>query len=172
MRNEPQHIVVMGASGSGKTTIAGRLAAHLGFAFADADAFHAATSVAKMKRGEALTEADREPWLQSLVAWTKAHDEARRSTVLACSALKRRYRDKLRTASARTFFIHLSAPRPVLLERLKRRKGHFMPAELLDSQLADLEPLAADEPGITLDATATPAVIVERAIEGVTRAAP
>jgi gluconokinase len=161
----------MGVSGSGKTTIAGRLAAHLGFAFADADAFHAATSVAKMARGEPLSDADREPWLQSLVAWTEAHDGARRSTVLACSALKRRYRDTLSAASARTFFIHLSAPRAVLLERMKHRQGHFMPAQLLDSQLADLEPLAADEPGITLDATATPAAIVEHAIEAITRAA-
>jgi gluconokinase len=171
VKNEPQHVVVMGVSGSGKTTIAGRLAAQLGFAFADADAFHAATSVAKMARGESLTDADREPWLQSLVAWTEGQHAAGRSTVLACSSLKRRYRDMLSAASARTFFVHLTAPRAVLLERMKHRQGHFMPAELLDSQLADLEPLTGDEPGITVDATATPAAIVAQTAEGVRRSA-
>jgi gluconokinase len=170
--NEPRQVVVMGVSGSGKTTIARQLAEELGFAFADADAFHAAASVAKMARGAPLTDVDREPWLRSLVAWTEAQHGRGRSTVLACSALKRRYRDVLRTASARTLFIHLSAPRAVLLERMKHREGHFMPAQLLDSQLADLEPLAADESGITVDATKTPAEIVEQAIERVARSAP
>ena len=169
MKNEPQHLVVMGVSGSGKTTIAAGLAAQLGFAFADGDDFHAATSVAKMARGEPLTDADREPWLRSLAAWIEAHHEAGRSTVLACSALKRRYRATLRAAAPRMFFIHLTASRTVLLERMKHRKGHFMPAQLLDSQLADLEPLAADEPGATLDSAATPDAIVEQAIERATR---
>jgi gluconokinase len=167
--NEPQHIVVMGVSGSGKTTIAGRLAAQLGFAFADADAFHAATSVAKMARGEPLTDADREPWLQALAAWIEAEHEAGCSTVLACSALKRRYRDTLTAAAPNVFFIHLVASRAALFERLKHRKDHFMPALLLDSQLADLEPLATDEAGITVDASATPDAIVEQALEGVPR---
>jgi gluconokinase len=169
--DEPQQIVVMGVSGSGKTTIAGRLAAELGFAFADADAFHAAASVAKMARGEPLTDVDREPWLRSLVAWTEAQHEAGRSTVLACSSLKRRYRDVLSAASPRSLFIHLTAPRAVLLERMKHRQGHFMPAQLLDSQLAELEPLAPDEAGLTVDATAAPAAIVEQTIEVVTRSA-
>jgi gluconokinase len=168
--NEPQHLVVMGVSGSGKTTIAGRLAARLGFTFADGDDFHPAANVAKMARGEPLTDADREPWLRSLAAWTKTHHQAGRSTVLACSALKRRYRDTLRTASPRMLFIHLAAPRSALLERMNHRQGHFMPAFLLDSQLAALEPLAIDEHGITVDATQLPDAIVEQAIEHVTSA--
>ena len=91
-----QHVVVMGASGSGKTTIATRLAAHLESAFADADDFHPRANVEKMARGEPLTDADREPWLRSLAAWIAKQHEAGRSTVLACSALKRRYREMLR----------------------------------------------------------------------------
>ncbi len=153
----------MGVSGSGKTTIASRLAARLGFTFADGDDFHSATNVAKMARGEPLTDTDREPWLRSLAAWIKAQHDAGRSTVLACSALKRRYRDTLRTASPRMSFIHLTAPRAALLERMNHREGHFMPAFMLDSQLATLEPLAADEAGLTIDATATPDAIVEQA---------
>lgn len=170
MTNEPQHLVVMGVSGSGKTTIAGRLAAQLGFVFADGDDFHSAASVAKMARGEPLTDADREPWLRSLAAWTLTQHDAGRSTVLACSALKQRYRDTLRAASPRVLFIHLTAPRGALLKRMKHRQGHFMPALLLDSQLASLEPLAADEPGITVDATATPDAIVKQAIERIRKA--
>jgi gluconokinase len=162
--SDPQHLVVMGVSGSGKTTIASRLAARLQFMFADGDDFHPATNVAKMARGEPLTDADREPWLRSLAEWTLGQRRAGRSTVLACSALKRRYRDTLRTASPHTFFIHLAAPSAALIERMNHRQGHFMPAFLLDSQLAALEPLATDEPGITLDATETPDAIVEQAI--------
>jgi carbohydrate kinase (thermoresistant glucokinase family) len=166
--NEPQHLVVMGVSGSGKTTIAGRLAARLQFTFADGDDFHPAANVEKMARGEPLTDADREPWLSSLAAWTLAQHQAGRSTVLACSALKRRYRDTLRSASPHTFFVHLAAPRAALLERMNHRQGHFMPAFLLDSQLAALEPLASDESGATLDATGPPDTIVEQAIRRVT----
>lgn len=169
MTDEPRHLVVMGVSGSGKTTIAARLAAQLEFVFADGDDFHSATSVAKMARGEPLTDADREPWLQSLAAWIETQHEAGHSTVLACSALKQRYRDTLRAAAPRVLFVHLTAPREALLERMKHRHGHFMPTLLLDSQLATLEPLATDEPGITVDATATPDAVVARAIERIRR---
>jgi gluconokinase len=155
----------MGVAASGKTTIAARLAAHLGYAFADADDFHPAANVAKMARGEALTDADREPWLRTLAAWIATQHEARHSTVLACSALRRRYRDTLRTGAPHVFFIHLTIPRETLRERIKSRVGHFVPPELLDSQLATLEPLQADEPGITLDATAPPDSLVEQALE-------
>lgn len=156
----------MGVAASGKTTIATRLAAHLEYAFADADDFHPAANVAKMARGEALSDADREPWLRTLAAWIAAQHEAGRPAVLACSALKRRYRDMLRTpAPQQVVFVHLTAPRAALLSRLRHRKGHFMPAELLDSQLALLEPLQVDEPGITLDATALPDAIIARVLD-------
>ena len=161
----PQHCVVMGVAASGKTTIATRLAEHLEYAFADADDFHPAANVAKMARGEALTDADRAPWLRTLAAWIATQHEARRSTVLACSALKRLYRDTLRTGAPLVCFIHLTAPREALRERIKGRIGHFVPPELLDSQLATLEPLQSDEPGITLDATALPDAIIARVLD-------
>ena len=165
MGSEPQHLVVMGVSGSGKTTLAGRLAAHLQYAFADADDFHPPPNVAKMARGEPLTDADRAPWLQTLADWIAKHHAAGRSTVLACSALKRRYRDTLRAAAPlHVLFIHLDTPREALRQRMRHRTGHYMPPELLDSQLATLEPLAPDERGIVLDATATPDALVERAL--------
>jgi gluconokinase len=164
--SEPQHLVVMGVSGSGKTTIGRRLAAHLGYAFADADDFHPETNVAKMARGEPLTDADREPWLRTLADWIGMHRTAGRSTVLACSALRRRYRDVLRRAAPRhVAFLHLDAPRDVLLERMRHREGHYMPPELLDSQLATLEQLAADEPGTLLDATQPREAILDKMLE-------
>ena len=159
--SKPRHLVVMGVSGSGKTTIAHRLAAELGHEFADADDFHPEANIAKMARGQALTDADREPWLGALAAWIAQRRSLGLSTVLACSALKRRYRDTLRSAAPHIVFIHLDAPRETLLRRLQHREGHYMPAELLDSQLATLEPLAADEAGVTLDAMAAPAAIID-----------
>jgi gluconokinase len=156
----------MGVSGSGKTTIAGPLAARLDYAFADADDFHPSANVAKMQRGEPLAEGDREPWLASLAAWIAAQDRAGRSTVLACSALRRRHRDTLRGgAPGRVRFVHLTASEAALRERLQRRQGHYMPPELLDSQLATLEPLEPDEHGVQLDATAAPATVVENVLK-------
>ncbi len=160
--SEPRHLVVMGASGSGKTTVAHRLAAELGREFADADDFHPKTNVAKMARGEPLTDADREPWLRALAAWIARHHELGRSTVLACSALQRRYRDTLRSAAPHVVFVHLDAPRATLLRRMQHREGHYMPAALLDSQLATLEPLAPGEAGLTLDAVAPLKALVDK----------
>jgi gluconokinase len=125
----------MGVSGCGKTTIAGGLAARLGYAFAEGDDFHPDANVAKMARGEPLTDADRAPWLESLAAWISAQDASGRSTVLACSALKRRYRDTLRSGAPDLHLVHLSGARELLANRLAERRGHYMPASLLDSQL-------------------------------------
>jgi gluconokinase len=156
----------MGVSGSGKTTIARELAARLGRPFADADDFHPETNVAKMARGEPLTDADREPWLRTLAQWIAEHHGTGRSTVLACSALKRRYRDVLRGGAPRhVAFLHLDAPRAVLLERMQHREGHYMPLELLDSQLATLERLELDEPGTTIDGAQPPATVVAKALQ-------
>lgn len=156
----------MGVSGSGKTTIASRLAARRGYAFAEGDDFHPAANVAKMARGEPLTDADRAPWLEELAEWIAAQHAAGRSTVLACSALKRSYRDTLRGgAPGHVLFLYLAVRRDALVERMKRREGHYMPLELLDSQLATLEPLAPDEPGFTLDAAPAPEAIVDAALE-------
>ncbi|GIG66023.1 gluconokinase [Phytomonospora endophytica] len=146
-----EHLVVMGVSGSGKTTVGRLLAGHLDRVFADADDFHTATNVAKMHAGQALTDADRSPWLQAVAAWIGEYDAEGTPTVVACSALKRSYRDVLRTAPGRIRFVHL-APSPAdIAARMRARTGHFMPPELLASQLADLQPLTADEDGVTVE---------------------
>ena len=137
--------VVMGVAGAGKTLIGSRLARALGSAFVEGDEYHPVANVAKMAAGIPLTDADREGWLAALAARI---GEARRSgdgLVVAASVLKRCYRDVLRAADPDVRFILLVAPRPVIADRLEHRTGHYMPPSLLDSQLAILEPPAADE---------------------------
>ena len=154
-------IVVMGVSGSGKTTIGTELAHALGAEYAEADTFHPQANIDKMTAGIALTDADRAPWLEAIAGWIRAHQES--GGVVTSSALKRRYRDILRTGG-NVWFAHLHGDREVLAERMKTRKGHFMPVSLLDSQLADLEPLEPDEPGAIFDIRETPDAITEAAL--------
>jgi gluconokinase len=151
-RSGPLHVVVMGVSGCGKTTVAERLAHRLGLRFAEGDAYHPKANVDKMAAGQPLTDEDRRPWLEALVAWTREWDAEGASTVLSCSALRRSYRDILREADPDTFFVHLYAAFEVLAERMRRR-AHFMPVSLLESQFATLEPLADDELGLQVDVT-------------------
>ncbi|MEV0646771.1 gluconokinase [Phytomonospora sp. NPDC050363] len=146
-----EHLVVMGVSGSGKTTVGRLLAARLDVAFADADDFHPARNVAKMRAGHPLTDADREPWLHAVAAWTAEYDHEGRPTVVACSALKYAYREVLRTAPGRVRFVHLAPAPAEIAVRVRERTGHFMPPELLASQLADLQPLRPDEDGVTVE---------------------
>ncbi|MFL6710022.1 MAG: gluconokinase [Massilia sp.] len=148
--------VVMGVSGSGKSAVGARLAAALDAPFVEGDAFHPAQNVARMAAGISLTDADRAPWLAELAGRIKAAAEAGTPMVLACSALKRRYRDLLRSGDAGLRFIHLTGDPAVLATRMGQRPGHFMPVSLLESQLRDLEPLGPDEHGIVLDIAATP----------------
>lgn len=156
-----EHLVVMGVSGSGKTTVGRLLAERLGRVFADADDFHTPVNVAKMHGGHALTDGDRAPWLLALAAWIAEYDAEGTPTVLACSALKRAYRDALRKAPGRVRFVHL-APSPAdIAARMRARTGHFMPPELLASQLADLEPLGADEDGVTVEPAEGPEATVD-----------
>lgn len=145
----------MGVSGSGKTTVAQLLALRLGWTFADADAFHPPSNVAKMSAGQPLDDADRAPWLDALVSWL----EARREThvVLALSALKRDYRARFPGAQ----WVYLRVPPEVVAARLADRAGHFFPSGLLDSQLAILEEPTRDERVLTLDATLPPEALVE-----------
>lgn len=145
------HVVVMGVSGSGKSTIAAELAGRLNYRFADADDFHPESNVQKMAAGTPLTDEDRWPWLRSLAEWMADAASRGESTVLACSALKRAYRDTLRECSYELSFLHLHGPAEVIQRRMRARQDHFMPARLLDTQLATLEPLAADERGTELD---------------------
>jgi gluconokinase len=127
-------VVVMGVSGAGKTTIGQALAAALGWPFVEADELHPPANVAKMARGEPLDDADRAPWLEAVAARMRALDDG----VVACSALRERYRDVLRVRPD-VRFILLDVPRALLEQRLAARRGHFMPPSLLPSQLATLE---------------------------------
>jgi gluconokinase len=154
-------IVVMGVSGSGKTTIGTALANALDVEYAEADTFHPKANIDKMTAGTPLTDADRAPWLEAIAGWIREHEAT--GGVVTSSALKRRYRDVLRTGGA-VWFAHLDGPRALLAERMQTRSGHFMPVSLLDSQLATLEPLQPDEPGAIFDITGTPEAITEAAL--------
>ena len=156
----PLHLVVMGVSGSGKTTVARALAAELGLTFAEADDFHPPANVAKMTAGIPLTDEDRWPWLRALRGWMADRDARGESTVVTCSALKRSYRDLLRGAGARVQFIDLEGRPELLAARMAGRSGHFMPAALLDSQLDALEPPTPDEQAWTYDVARPPTEIV------------
>ena len=132
-------IVMMGVAGSGKTTVATALAEALQWPLYDADDYHAPANIAKMTRGEPLTDDDRESWLAALAALLRAHALERESAILACSALKQRYRDTLQV-DASVHFVYLHGDYDLLLARLAQRTDHFMRPEMLASQLADLEP--------------------------------
>ncbi len=159
-----QQVVVMGVAGCGKTTVAELLARRLGCDLAEADAFHSQANVAKMSAGIALTDEDRWPWLADIAAWIGREAAAGRAAVVTCSALKRAYRDVLRRASPGVVFLHLTGSKALLAARISARKGHFMPPSLLDSQLATLEPLGPEEPGVTVDVTPPPEALAEEAI--------
>ncbi|MFP3986672.1 gluconokinase [Streptomyces sp. E11-3] len=162
----PHVVVVMGVSGTGKSTVGGLLADALGVPYAEADAFHPPANIAKMRSGTPLDDSDREPWLDAIGAW--AASRAGRGGVVSCSALKRAYRDRLRAAAPGLFFVHLTGDRALIAERLAARRDHFMPGTLLDSQFATLEPLQADEHGTAVPVTAAPEALVARASAALT----
>ena len=142
-------IVVMGVSGSGKSTVGAALAQRLGVPFADADDFHPPANIAKMEAGTPLNDDDRYPWLEAIGGWLADHCGT--GGVMSCSALKRKYRDQLRKHCPQTEFVHLSGSPEVIAARQASRPGHFMPASLMASQFATLQPLEPDERGVTLD---------------------
>jgi gluconokinase len=145
-----QQVLIMGVSGCGKTTVGKMLADELGAVFYDADDFHPAANRDKMSRGIPLDEEDRKPWLQSIAETIRTQNQ---TFVLACSALRESYRQQLLAACPRLQIVHLHGSRELFLERMQQRQGHFMPASLLDSQLATLETPAA---ALRLDITASP----------------
>lgn len=141
-------IVVMGVSGSGKSTVGDALARRLELPFEDGDDLHPPANVAKMAAGQPLDDEDRWPWLDAVGQWLADHPAG---GVVACSALKRVYRDRLREHAASAFFLLLQGDESLLAARLAARRGHFMPTGLLGSQLETLEPLQPDEQGLTVD---------------------
>ncbi|SEQ88044.1 gluconokinase [Streptomyces radiopugnans] len=160
-------VVVMGVSGSGKTTVGTALAERLGVPYAEADDFHPPENVAKMASGVPLTDEDRAPWLDAIAAWLKAQDGE--GGVVTCSALKRAYRDRLRRAAPEVFFLHLDGSPELIGERLSGRTGHFMPSALLRSQFETLEALDADEAGAVVPIDGTPQEVTELAVAAVLR---
>ncbi len=157
---EPDIFVVMGVSGSGKSTVAFQLAAALGLEFIEGDELHSAGNVARMAAGVPLTDADREGWLEVLADRIREARLAGRGLVLSCSALRRSYRDVLRQGSPKVRFVQLQGERALLAARMARRTGHYMPASLLDSQLATLEAPDASENALTFNVTTPPDAIV------------
>jgi fructuronate reductase len=156
-------LVVMGVAGSGKSTIAAALARQLGREFRDGDSFHSPGNVAKMARGEALTDDDRLPWLDSIAAWLAASP----GRIVACSALRKSYRDRLRVAGP-LLFLYLDITPSTARQRVAGRHGHFMPASLIDDQFATLERPAGDEPDVRwLDAEAPRPILMARALSAV-----
>ena len=148
----------MGVSGSGKSVVGAALAQRLRVPFADADDFHPPANIAKMTAGEALDDDDRYPWLEAVGRWLADHSDG---GVVACSALKRRYRDQLRRHCATVEFVHLSGAAEVIAARQASRPGHFMPTTLLQSQFETLEPLEPDETGIVIDVDQSIDAIIE-----------
>jgi len=152
----------MGVAGSGKSTIAAGLVARTGWAFAEGDDLHPAANVEKMSQGHPLTDEDRWPWLQAIAGWIGERELAGENAVVTCSALRRVYRDLLRDQHPSVWFACINVPEAVLVQRLAHRTGHYMPPSLLSSQLATLEPLEPDEPGVTVLAESSPGAVTER----------
>jgi carbohydrate kinase (thermoresistant glucokinase family) len=153
-------LVVMGVSGCGKSTVGAALAGRLGWTYTEGDDFHPQANVDKMRAGKPLDDADRQPWLAAIARWMDGQANSQRPGVIGCSALKRRYRDFLRANHPQVWFLYLRVPREILQRRLEKRHHEYMPASLLDSQLATLEEPDQDEPrtiiveaGGALDAT-------------------
>jgi gluconokinase len=151
-------VVVMGVSGSGKSTVGAALAQRLRVPFADADDFHPPANIAKMTAGHPLDDDDRRPWLEAIGDWLAEHSGG---GVMSCSALKRTYRDQLRGHCPQVEFLHLAGTPDVIGRRQASRPGHFMPASLLQSQFDTLEPLEADERGVVVDVDQNIDAIVE-----------
>ncbi|MGH8126879.1 MAG: gluconokinase [Gammaproteobacteria bacterium] len=148
----PHALIIMGVSGCGKTTVGQALAEETGWTFLEGDTLHSAENIAKMRAGKPLDDADRRPWLDRIAEWITHRANDGQNCIVACSALRRVYRDRLRAAEPGMLFAYLKVPRETLLRRMQQRE-HFMPVSLLDSQLATLEPPATSERSLTVTAT-------------------
>jgi gluconokinase len=157
----PVVLVLMGVSGCGKTTVAAILAGQLGWPFEEGDALHPQANIDKMKIGHPLDDHDRAPWLEKVADWVDARLDAGQDGVITCSSLKRSYREIIGRRGSGVVFVYLHGSRATIAERLAARHGHFMPLGLLDSQFADLQEPAADEPAIRVDVGPAPADIAQ-----------
>lgn len=161
----PRVIVLMGVSGCGKSTTGQRLAKRLGWPFRDADSFHPEANIAKMSRGAPLEDADRWPWLAAIAQWIDERREAGAPGIVSCSALKRAYRACIIGERSRVDLVYLKGSMQLISERLARRKGHFMPASLLESQFAALEEPQTGERPIVISVVMSPPRVVGAIIE-------
>lgn len=144
-------LVVMGVTSSGKTTVAKTIAERRGWLFQEGDALHPEANVAKMAAGTPLTDEDRWPWLDRVAAWIDERRQAGQSGVITCSMLKRAYRDKVIGGKDDVRVVFLKGSKEVIAERMAKRKGHYMPTSLLDSQIETLEPPTAEERPLVVD---------------------
>jgi gluconokinase len=151
--DEPTVLVVMGVSGTGKSTVAGLLADRLGWDLAEGDDLHPPANVEKMRAGTPLSDEDRWPWLDKVAAWIRRHTDAGTPGIITCSALRRVYRDRL--SGPGVVFVHLAGTREEIAAQMSKRSGHYMPLSLLDSQLATLEPLEHDENAVVVSVDQT-----------------
>lgn len=168
----PQVVVVMGVSGSGKTTVGALLAGRLHWAFADADDFHSAANITKMHGGIPLDDADRAPWLKAIAAQIDEWRADGQQGVVTCSALKRRYRDVIIGAREDVRLVYLRGDKDVIARRLVARHGHFMPASLLDSQFAALEEPAPEERAVVIPVGRSPTELVDDIVAALSVADP
>lgn len=159
-------LVLMGVSGCGKSTIGAELSRRLGWPFRDADTFHPPANIAKMSQAVPLTDEDRWPWLDAIAAWIDDRLAEGQPGIVSCSALKRVYRRRLIGGRRRIALVHLEGDRATIAERLAKRSGHFMPAALLDSQIAALEPPGAGEAALIVGIGEPPARIADRVMAG------
>jgi gluconokinase len=144
----PTVLVVMGVSGTGKSTVAGMLADRLGWELAEGDDLHPPENVEKMRAGTPLTDEDRWPWLEKVASWIRTRTDHGTPGIITCTALRRVYRDRL--SGPGVVFVHLAGTRDEIAAQMSRRSGHYMPLSLLDSQLATLEPLEPDENAVVV----------------------
>lgn len=161
----PPILVVMGVSGAGKTTVGELVAKNLGWPFVDGDDLHPKANIDKMRAGIPLDDADRAPWLAAIGAWMDAQAKAGKPGVIACSALKRAYRDTLRAGRPQVRIVYLRGSQDEIAGRLAHRTGHFWPPKLLASQFADLEPPSPDEHAIVVDIAKTPEAVAKAVID-------
>jgi len=161
----PLVLVMMGVSGSGKTTVAALLAGRLGWAFEEGDALHPAANVAKMAAGHPLDDADRAPWLAKVADWVDERLDAGECGVITCSALKHAYRDLIAHRGHGVEFVYLHGSPALIASRLAERHGHFMPPSLLETQFATLEEPGSDEPVLRVEIGATPQAIAANIID-------